>query len=98
MESIPSKRPLYDLIVARAEDHMRAGRWEEAELDLSDVCSSADLFLRMAQLQERKSCAEYLDEAGEDDIPYSQIHATLFSRWDKYTAEWALTEYKSRRI
>lgn len=96
MTVIRNERSEYDIITDRAEDHMRAGRWDEAEADLRRVCDGADLNLRLIQLGERKDCVGFLAEQHDLGTRFQAVHTLLYSRYDRFTAEWALSEYRGK--
>lgn len=81
---------------ARAELFMQKGMWSEAEKAYRS-CSQlepSERNLRMATLQWRHDCAQYIDRTLNEAVDLSDFKQDILDRYDSFVADWILQNYQ----
>lgn len=83
-----------------AERLMQIGRWNEAK-EIYIACRSleaSELTLRMATLNWRRDCAQYISKTLDEPMPVDTFVHDITTRYDSLVAEWIVRNYQGIKL
>lgn len=83
-----------------AEHLMRTGQWNEAREEYM-ACSSleaSELTLRVATLEWRRDCAQYISKSLDKPTPIDDFARDIIARYDMFVAEWIVRNYHGIKL
>lgn len=85
---------------AKAELLMQRGQWDEAASAYRSCLplEPSELNLRMATLQWRRDCAQYIDRVLEAPIPLPVFRQDILDRYDTFVADWIVQSYRGIQL
>ena len=85
---------------AKAELLMQRGQWDEAASAYHSCLplEPSELNLRMATLQWRRDCAQYIDRVLEAPIPLPVFRQDILDRYDTFVADWIAQSYRGIQL
>ncbi len=83
-----------------AERLMAVGRWDEARNEYISCRSleASELTLRVATLEWRRDCAQYIAKNLYEPCPLQYFIQDITSRYDSFAAEWMVRNYQGIKI
>lgn len=85
---------------AKAEQLMQNGQWNEA-VEVYHSCHQlepSELNLRMATLQWRQDCAQYIDNTLDEPVSLSDFRQDILNHYDSFVADWILQSYRGIQL
>ena len=84
----------------KTEYVMQRGQWDEAASAYRSCLplEPSELNLRMATLQWRRDCAQYIDRVLEAPIPLPVFRQDILDRYDTFVADWIVQSYRGIQL
>ena len=79
---------------------MQRGQWDEAASAYRSCLplEPSELNLRMATLQWRRDCAQYIDRVLEAPIPLPVFRQDILDCYDTFVADWIVQSYRGIQL